>query len=233
MTRVVYRPSRVWSVIAVLAAAGSVAALAKVPEQYMGVGVALGGVLVLALGAALYRRGYRLLGLPVALVGVVVAFAGFGVSVALLGSYTASFTLRGEMLGLLGVPFVALGVLPVHRRLSRRLVSLGFVFLVLGVVFTGAVNGTGTDPIPLLAAMVAAIVAWDAGEQAINVGRQLGRAARTWPSELSHSGGTAVFGGLSVGAGLVLFGVDVTGLPLESLLLLLGAAVVLMIALYK
>ena len=233
MTRVVYRPSRVSSAVAVLAAAGSVAALAKVPEQYLAVAVALGGVLVLALGAAVYRRGYRLLGLPVALAGVIAAFGGFGVGVALLGSYEASFTLRGELLGLLGVPFVALGVLPVHRRLSRRLVSLGFVFLVLGVVFTGTVNGTGTDPVPLLAAMVAAIVAWDAGEQAINVGRQLGRSARTWPAELSHSGGTAVFGGLSVGAGLVLFGIDVTGLPLSSLLLLLGAALVLMVALYK
>ncbi|MFC5973841.1 hypothetical protein ACFPYI_21165 [Halomarina salina] len=233
MTRVVYHPSRVSSAIAVLAAAASVAALAKVPEQYTAVGISLGGVLVLALGVAVYRWGYRFLGLPIALVGVAVSFAGFGVGVVQLGSYEASFTLRGELLGLLGVPFVALGVVPVHRRLARRLVSLGFVFLVLGVVFTGAVNGTGTDPIPLLAGMVAAIVAWDAGEQAINVGRQLGRSARTWPAELSHSGGTAAFGGISVGAGLVLFDVDVTGLPLESLLLLLGAAVVLMIALYK
>ena len=233
MTRVVYHPSRVSSVLAVLAAAASVALLAKVPEQHLAIAVSLGGALVLALGAAVYRRGYHLLGLPVALVGAVAAFAGFGVGFALLGSYEANFTFRGELLGLLGVPFVALGVLPVHRRLSRRLVSLGFTFLVLGVVFTGTVNGTGTDPVPLLAAMVAAVVAWDAGEQAINVGRQLGRAARTWPTELSHSGGTVVFGGLSVVAGLVLFGIDVTGLPLASLLLLLGAAVVLMVALYK
>ncbi|MFD1515756.1 DUF7519 family protein [Halomarina rubra] len=231
--RVDYRPRRVSSAIAVLAAAGSVAALATVSEQYLAVGISLAGVLVLAFGAAVYRRGLRVLGVPIALVGVAVGFAGFGVGVSLVGVYDRSFTYTGELIGLLGLPFIALGVLPVHRRLSRRLVSLGFAFLVLGVVFTGAVNGTGPDPIPLLLGIVAAIVAWDAGEQAINLGDQLGSDARTWPAELSHSGGTAVFGGLSVGTGLVMFNADITGLPLESLLLLLGAALVLMVALYK
>jgi hypothetical protein len=233
VTNVVYRPSRVSSAIAILAAAGSVAAVGSVPEQYMGIAVTLGGVLVLALGAALAHRGYRFLGIPIAFLGVVAAFAGFGVGVALLGDYQASFTLRGELLGLLGVPFIALGVAPLSRRLSRRLVSLGFALLIIGVVFVGAVNGTGQDPVPLLIGMVAAIIAWDAAEQAINLGNQLGVAARTWPTELSHSGGTAVFGGISIGAGLVMFNANVTDLPLASLLLLLGAAIVLMIALYK
>ncbi|MWG33222.1 DUF7519 family protein [Halomarina oriensis] len=233
MTNVVYRPSRVSSAIAVLAAAGCVAAVGSVPEQYTGIAVTLGGVLVLALGTALYNRGIRFLGFPVALVGLLVAFGGFAVGVALVGSYQASLTLRGELLGLLGVPFIALGVVPLSRRLSRRLVSLGFALLVIGVVFVGAFNGTGTDPLPLLVGMVAAIVAWDAAEQAINLGNQLGTRARTWPSELSHSGGTTLFGGVGIGAGLVMINVNVTDLPLASLLLLLGAALVLMVALYK
>jgi hypothetical protein len=233
VTGVVYRPSRVSSAIAVLAAAGSVAAVGSVPEQYMGIAITLGGVLVLALGTAVYNRGYRFLGLPIAVVGLLAAFAGFGVGVVLLGSYQASFTLRGELLGLLGVPFIALGVTPLSRRLSRRLVSLGFALLIIGVVFVGAVNGTGTDPLPLLVGMVAAIVAWDAAEQGINLGNQLGTRARTWPSELSHSGGTTLFGGLGIGAGLLMINVNITDLPLASLLLLLGAALVLMIALYK
>jgi hypothetical protein len=87
--------------------------------------------------------------------------------------------------------------------------------------------------VPLLVSLAAAIVAWDAGEQAINVGEQLGRTARTWPSEVVHSLGSTVYGALSVGTAVVLFQADVTGLPLESLLLLLAAAVVLMVALYR
>lgn len=231
--RVVHRPAVASSVIAVLAAVASVVAVASVSEQYLAAGVTLAGMVVLGVGAAVAHRGYRLLGVPIAAVGVAVGFAGFGLGVSLVGDYGRSFTYTGELIGLLGVPFVALGVVPLHRRVARRLVSLGFAVLVIGVVFTGAVNGSGTNPVPLLAGMVAAVVAWDAGEQAINLGNQLGRAARTWPAELSHSGGTAVFGGLSVGAGLATFGMDVTGLPLESLLLLLGAALVLMVALYK
>lgn len=94
-------------------------------------------------------------------------------------------------------------------------------------------HGTGLEPLPLLASLAAAVVAWDAGEQAINLGEQLGRNARTWSVEVSHTAGTTAFGGLAIGAAMTIHRADVTGLPIESLLLLLAAAVVLMVALYE
>lgn len=231
MTRVVYRPTRLSSTVAVLAACASVAFVATATGQLLAVGTALGGVVVLALGAALYRRGFWFLGLPIALVGLAVSLSAIGVGFVMTES--TRITERAELVGLLGIPLVALGVLPLHKRVARRLVSAGLVFLVVGAVLSGMLHGTGLVPLPLLASLAAAVVAWDAGEQAINLGEQLGRSARTWPVEVSHTGGTVVFGGLSIGTAMTLYGANVTGLPIETLLLLLAAAVVLMVALYK
>lgn len=231
MTRVVYRPTRVSGTVAIFAAAASVAAIANTPGQLTALGVAVGGVALMAVGVAIHRRGFWFLGLPVALVGLAAALAAVGVGITMIPS--TRLTERVELVGVLAFPFLALGILQVHSRIDRRLVSLGLVFLVVGVILSGMFNGTGTDPVPLLVSLAAAVVAWDAGEQAINVGEQLGRAARTWPSEIAHSLGSVIYGGLGVGAGVVLFRADVTGLPIESLVLLLAAAVVLMVALYR
>ena len=231
MSRIVYRPTRISGAVAVLAAAVSVGAVANAPGQLTAVGVAVSGVAVMAVGAAIHRRGFWFLGLPVALLGLAAALSALGVGIATTSS--TRLTERAELVGVLGLPFLGLGLLQVHRRLARRLVSLGLVFLVLGAILGGMFNGTGLDPVPLLVSLAAALIAWDAGEQAINAGEQLGRTARTWPSEVVHSAGSIAFGGLSVAAAVALFRADVTGLPVESLLLLLAAAVVLMIALYR
>lgn len=231
MTRVVYRPTRISGAVAIFAAAASVAAVADAPGQLAAVVIGVGGVALMAVGAAIHRRGFWFLGLPVALVGLAAALSAIGVGITMTAS--SRLTERVELAGVLGLPFIALGILQVHPRIDRRLVSLGLVFLVVGAILSGMFNGTGTDPVPLLVSLAAAIVAWDAGEQAINVGEQLGRTARTWPSEVVHSLGSTVYGALSVGTAVVLFQADVTGLPLESLLLLLAAAVVLMVALYR
>ncbi|MFC7157948.1 hypothetical protein ACFQPA_21245 [Halomarina halobia] len=228
MTRVVHRPRRLSGGIAVLAALLAVALVADEAEQLAAVGASFAGVAVLALGAALRRRGSRLAGLPVALAGLAASLAAVAVAVGV--ALTDGVTARGELVGLLGVPLLALGLVPISRRAARRLISAGFALVVVGTVFSATVGGAST--LSLLGSLVAAVVAWDAGERAINLGDQLGTDARTWPVELAHSGATAAFGCVSVALALALSEANVTGVPLAGLALLLGAAVTLMVVLY-
>ncbi|MFC6838461.1 DUF7519 family protein [Halomarina ordinaria] len=227
MTRVVRRPRPVSGALAVGGALAAVASVANAPAQLAAVGVSLAGVALLALGVAVFRRGARVVGASVGLLGVLASFGALGVGLAL----TTAVTQRAELVGLLGVPVLALGVVPLRRRVARRLVSTGVAFVVVGTVLSAA---TSAASVPAsLASLVCAVVAWDAGERAVNLGDQLGADARTWPVELAHSGWSAAVGGASVGLALALFEMDVTGVPIAGLVLLLAAAVTLMVVLYR
>jgi len=70
----------------------------------------------------------------------------------------------------------ALVVVAAVQRGSRRLLDAGVGALVGGVLTAGAL---GAGPEPLLVAVAAALVAYDAGETGISVGEQLGRRARS------------------------------------------------------
>lgn len=222
------RPARAAASVAVVAALLSVAAVAWDGPQRVAVGVTGGGLLLLG-GAALARDyGSRVLAALVGLAGVAGVLAGVGAAVTL----PATTTLRAEApLGLLGAGLVALGLVPVREGWARRLVSLGTALLVCNVALSALVHGA--DALPLLAAFVASVLAWDVGEHAINVGEQLGAGARTWPVELGHAGATAGFGAAAAGVALWIRGFDVTGVSLVGLLLLVGAGIVLLVALYN
>lgn len=61
-------------------------------------------------------------------------------------------------------------------RASRRLLDVGVGALVVGCLAAGAL---GVGPEPLLVAVAATLVAYDAGETGISIGTQLGRRARS------------------------------------------------------
>lgn len=89
----------------------------------------------------------------------------------------------------------------------------------------------GASPVSLLSAGVAAAVAWDAGANAVEIGRQVGRGVDTRRVELRHSGATALAGLVAAGAGLAVYRVAAGGRPVAALALLLLAAVLLASAL--
>lgn len=222
------RPARAAASVAVLAALLSVAAVAWEGPQRVAVGVTGGGLLLLG-GAALARDyGSRVLAALVGLAGVAGVLAGVGAAATL----PETTTLRAEApLGLLGAGLLALGVVPVREGWKRRLVSLGTALLVCNVALSALFQGAGV--LSLLTAFVASVLAWDVGEHAINVGEQLGAGARTWPVELGHAGATAGFGAVAAAVALWVRGFDVTGVPLVGLFLLVGAGIVLLVALYN
>lgn len=74
---------------------------------------------------------------------------------------------------------------------SRRWVSLGFG----GFALAAALLEHGGGPIELvLLVVLLAILSWDAGQRAVDVGRQMGRAASTARVEFLHGGSSALVG---------------------------------------
>ncbi|MFC7081235.1 DUF7519 family protein [Halorussus caseinilyticus] len=114
----------------------------------------------------------------------------------------STLALAGGAAGLLAV---TLGVV----RGSRRAVTLGAAALLVGALVGGLLSGA---PLLLLPGVIATVLAWDLGEQAINVGEQLGREAETTQLEATHAAGSTVVavgaGGLGYGIFLVSSGVS-------------------------
>lgn len=184
------------------------------------------GLAVLAAGYVFVVHDERVAGTGVALVGI--TFVGLSF-VLLADSAPRTSIIVTALPGMVGTFVLALGVLPVRGSGSRALVRLG-----AGLVF-GTVLAAGLFRAPvstLLVGGVAAILAWDLGEQSINVGEQLGRRATTWPIEVSHAAASAMIAAGAVVTGHLLAGVGTGGLPLSGLLVLLLAAIALTLSLH-
>lgn len=154
-------------------------------------------------------RGPRLLSGAVAVLAAVVAVgAGGFYSWAALG------------LGAVGVFFLVAGL----ATARNGLVTTGAGALVLAAFIAGL---AGAPPIPLLFALIAAILAWDLGNTAIGLGEQLGAEARTYRLEATHMASTGLVGALTAGLGYALFQVGAGRRPLAALVLLVVAAVLL------
>lgn len=227
MTDHVARPLAVSAGLSVFAALLAIVFIANSPGQLIALLIAVVGVGILALGLEAWHRGYRLVAILPLLVGVAGVLVGLGwVIVGTRGN-----TPKLELLpGILGLAVLVVGLAAAPRRFERVLMNAGTALLLLGVFLSGLV--AGASPVALLAATGATIVAWDCGEQAINLGEHVGRQARSWPVEVAHGGGAALVAGVGVVVTSVVFGAGISGLPLVGLTTLLGSLVVLGTALY-
>jgi dipeptide/tripeptide permease len=130
----------------------------------------------------------------------------------------------GGAIGVIGLGFLAVGAL----RGTRRAVTLGALIAFGGVVAAGAM---GAGPVPMVIGTAAAVLAWDLGEQAINLGEQLGRAARTRNAELVHAANSTLIGVIGIAVGYGLFLVAAGGQPVTALVVLLAGALLIATAL--
>lgn len=223
----VKRPTALSSTASVLIA--TIAAWLLVPNEtarlaLLGQLTTLG---VLVGGLALFRRDRRPL-------GVAVALLGFGAWVVALGFAATAAADLGQMLvslpGMAGLLALVLGLAPLRGSGSRGLLKLGTAGVTVSVLAAGLFMSVPLRT--LLVCGAATIVAWDAGEHAINVGEQLGRHAETRRLEAAHGAGSLLVGGVAVGAGTVISGVGSSGLPLPALALLLASVLLLTGALH-
>lgn len=213
------------SALSLLAAVAAVALVADAPTQLQGLAAGVAGVVLVVVGLRLARVFHPVLGVPVVGLGTATYAAGF-----VLGR-SGTLALELEIyLGLVGLYLLALGLGPLLSGWERWFVTAGSGGVLAAVVTSGVVQGAGTTT--LLLAGAASVVAWDFGEQAINVSEQVGNAARTWPVELTHGTVGLVVGAFAVALAMVVSAPNITGVPLVGLSVLLGATVVLSTALY-
>lgn len=180
-----------------------------------------------AAGVTLYRRSHGVVGACVTGVGVVGALAALPLAVELSSEVSV---LVAFVPGAAGIAAVAAAVLPVTGSGSRGLLKAGAAGVFASVVLVGLFRGASL--LPLLAGTAGAVLAWDAGEHAINVGEQLGRGADTARGELVHVGGSTVVAAGTVLVGSLLDGVALLSLSFPALVLVLIAAILLTAALH-
>ena len=147
-----------------------------------------------------------------------------------LAAFTAALTAS------VGALFAGLGVVALAPALligSRRLVHLGTVGLVVGILFAGATGSGrgGATELLLLVGTASSVVAWDVGQNAIGLGEQLGRETETSRAELAHLGASVVVGAVTAGTAYGFYQVAGSGQPVAVLVMLLVAVVALTSAL--
>ncbi|MFB6164433.1 MAG: hypothetical protein ABEJ31_04685 [Haloarculaceae archaeon] len=220
-------PTALASGLAVGLAAVAVLSVAGTSTQFRAVAFAVGGVL--AAGAAERERfGDRPARLALWAAGLAL------VALALATAVTApmgDIERAGLVPGVVGLAVLGLALAPVRSGWETPLASAGAGLVLLGVFLSGVTHGA--DRTALLVGTAATIAAWDAGRHAATLGRQLGRRAETRAVETYHVGATVAVGTGFVGLATLVWDVGVVGLPLEALLLLLGAAVVFLVVLYR
>lgn len=146
----------------------------------------------------------------------------FAATVAFLTSLAGTSSSIG--IALVGAGLVAIGVFAG----SRAAIDIGALALFAGVVFAAAWS---TSPILPLVGAVATVVAWDAAENGLNLGQQLGREADTGRAEVVHAAITAGVGLAAAIGAYAVYRLSAGNQPLPALVLLLFAAVVLTAAL--
>ncbi|WP_459191887.1 DUF7519 family protein [Halosimplex sp. J119] len=146
------------------------------------------------------------------------------------GSTATAAGLPGSVTGAVVTALGTLVLLAGVQQASHRAVDAGGLIAFLGVVL-GALSG-GAAP-AVLVATAATVVAWDAGGNAVSLGRQLGAEADTSRAETFHALVGALVGLTAAGIGLVLFEVGPTRQPVTTLFVLLLAATLLVVALNR
>ncbi|WP_348612593.1 DUF7519 family protein [Halobaculum rarum] len=217
-------PTAVSGVIALVAAAVATGLVAETAAQRSVLAVALVGVAAVAAGGRLWRLGHALFGAVVALCGTLVVVVAVGEALS------RPETIVGQLVllpGILGLWTLAAALVPIRFGRRRLLVDAGAALVFLAVVTSGVVRGASTPA--LVGAGAATILAWDAAENAVSMGGQMGSepGTATARAELVHAG---VGGGLAVGAVAAVLGVShlgIDGLPFAALLALLVAGVAL------
>lgn len=130
-------------------------------------------------------------------------------------------TAVGTVVGAVGALFVAAGAM----RGSRRTVGYGTITGLAAVAGAGYLGGSAVS---LVAATLAAMVAWDAARYGIAIGEQLGRGAATAGIETAHTTLTATVGVLGAGIGYLSYLlVDGGEAPVALLVLLVGLVLLL------
>lgn len=144
------------------------------------------------------------------------ALVAAGGAAVLAGTVTTA----GLLVGLGGVGLLATGL----AVGSAGAVALGAAGAFVAVV-TAGVAGGGVPAV--VGGALGALLAWDFGEQALNVGEQVGRRPPTVRGEVGHAAASVAVGLATAVAVVVVYRAATGGLPALALALLALSAVLL------
>ena len=224
----VRHPVRTSSGLSIAAGVLAVSLVAETAVQRRILAVAVIGVLTFAVGGLLWRRGRSGIGVFVAIGGTILIAYALG----LAAMRPAFLTQRLELIpGVVGLWILTAGLLPVRLGWERPLVDAGTGFLFLAVLTSGVVQGASFGA--LLVAGILTILAWDAAENAVSLGNQLGRHAPTTRGEFVHGAASSA---VAIGAIGIVYLVGESGideLPFTALVALLVAGVAIAVAYHR
>lgn len=226
----VRQPTVVSTAAGVGAGVVAVGLIADTPIQRRILAVAVLAVVALVAGGQMRRRTPDTLGALLILCGAVL---GLGAVVAAV-SRPPQFIHRIELLpGVAGLLVLAVALLPLRFRWSRVLVDAGVGLLFLAVIGSGIVQGASA--MALITAAAATIFAWDAAENAVSLGGQIGAdsATDTTRTELVHLGFSAGIAAVIIMLILVIARVGIDSLPFGALVALLIASIALVIVYHR
>lgn len=224
----VRRPAIQSAGVSVAAGVLAIAIVADTPVQRRALAIALVGVVAFLGGGRLWRRGQRLGGGLLAATGTL----GLLLALQLAALGPAQYIHRFELVpGVLGLWLLAAGVLPVRSGWERPLIDAGAGLLFVAVLTSGVVRGASVAALVVAGALT--VLAWDAAENGVSVGDQLGTRASTRTGELVHVGGTAAVGCLAVVATLTVARLGIDGLSFAALAALLVAGIVLTLVYHR
>jgi len=146
-----------------------------------------------------------------------VALAG---ALALLAAATTAASLPALLAGAGGAVVLVLGT----ARGAGVAVGLGLAGLLGGVVLAGL---AGATPEALLVGTAAAVLAWDAGTQAVELGSAMGRAADTSRALVVHTAVSTLVAAVVAVAGYAVFRLAGDPRPVSAVVLLVLGGLVL------
>jgi hypothetical protein len=151
-----------------------------------------------------------------------------GAGVAVLGALAAVAaslgSTAGAVVGAAGLVTVGGGLVAGRGAAT----TAGALLLFVGALAAGAAGGAAAV---VLGGGVASLVAYDAGERAVRLGRAVPRGTDTDRVEVVHLIGTLTAGALAGGAGLLVFAVHPRNAPVVWLVATLGVAIALAVGL--
>lgn len=220
-------PSHASGSIALLAVLCAVGLSTNHPLQRTIVAIEAVGMVILLGSSVAQQRGRRGSGLSLLLAGSVTVSIALGLGVVFPGRLIERGALIG---GMLGPVLMILAVYPLRATWSRPLTWLGAALLISVLMIRGWVAQIGQTR--LLGAVVMTVVAWDAAEQAITLGNDVGRSARTFVVSITHTIASLTVGIIAITITTGMYGITPATIPLVSVLLLLGSIPVFVLSLY-
>lgn len=221
----VHRPTTVSGAAAVLLGFVAITRLVPMRSVVLPMAATVFGISLFAAGTLARTRGQRLAGWGTVVAGAICVFAALGVA----ASHPDEVVPLVLVPAVLGLAILSAAVVPIRGSGSRALARVGSGLLLLSVLVVGAIGETTVAE--LVVAFVAIVIAWDSADNAIGLGRQIGRTAPTLRAELAHIVGTITAGLAGIGITRTVGTVGSAAIGLVELFLLLLAAVVFVVAL--